>query len=80
MRLGEFIEKYMCKNTIIRLWVKYDNGHKLLIENDKDVCMEWQLLKNEVWQSKYKNNKVIGVTDIVNETYRESVNIVIEGD
>lgn len=41
--------------------------------------MEHELLNNKVWQSKYNECKVIGVTDIAcDDFYREAVNIVIE--
>jgi len=39
--------------------------------------MEWELLKNKVWQSKYRDCKVIEVTDILTETTKEAVNKVI---
>jgi iron uptake system EfeUOB component EfeO/EfeM len=79
VELKEFVEKYICKNTIIRLWKPIKGGHEMLHQkNDKEVCMEWELLKNEVWQSKYNENKVVGITDIITDTYREAVNIVID--
>lgn len=78
MLLNEFIEKFICRNTLIRLWEPYKCGHKMLCEQDKEVCMEWELLKDKVWQSKYKNYTVIGINDIVTETYREAINIIIK--
>lgn len=78
MKLKEFIEKFICKNTIIRLWTPIKSGHKMLCEDDKEVCMEWELLKGSVWQSKYSDCDVIGVSDIVVDTYKEAVNIVID--
>ena len=48
-------------------------------DNIDDVCMEWQLLTDKVWQSEYKEYRVIGVKDIcVDGFYREAINIVIE--
>ena len=50
---------------------KYDDGSSLF--------MEHEFLKGEVWQYKYRDHKVLGVTDIlVRELYPEAVNIVIE--
>lgn len=85
MKLKLFIEKFVCKNTLIRLWFKHEKGYIMVTdESDKDklhsgVCMEWEILRGVVWQSKYANCKVIGVTDIlVDSFYKEAVNIVIE--
>lgn len=85
MKLKLFIEKFVCKNTLIRLWFKHENGHIMVTdEPDKDklhsgVCMEWEILSGVAWQSKYANCKVVGVTDIlVDSFYKEAVNIVIE--
>lgn len=85
MKLKLFIEKFICKNTLIRLWYKTEDGHVMITdESDKDklhksVCMEWELLSGAVWQSKYANHYVVGVTDIlVDSFYKEAVNIVIE--
>ena len=81
MKLKEFVEKFVCHNSIIRLWTPYENGHKLLCEDDESmVFMEWQLLKQgeKLWQKRYLDNEVIGVTDIFCESYREAINIVIK--
>lgn len=81
MTLEEFISNFICKNTIIRLWEPIENtsNYKLLYkENNKDTCMEWQISKNETWQSKYKSCLVIGITDILTESCVEAVNIVIQ--
>ena len=78
MLLGEFIDAFICKNSLIRLWIPFKGGHKMLVEDDS-VCMEWQINRGEVWQSKYINTKVKGVTDIVvNDDYREAINIVLD--
>ena len=85
MTLKDFINRFVCKNTLVRLWKPVKGGHQMLYTIDvslaggtADVCMDWQLLSGGVWQSKYADNKVIGVTDIVVDTYREAVNIVVE--
>lgn len=78
MTLKEFIEKFVCKNTIIRLWTRYKNGHKMIHCGDDEVSMEWQTLKGESFQSAYLDREVIGVTDIVCDINREAVNIVIK--
>lgn len=88
MTLIDFIKNFVRPNTLIRLWKPINGGHQMLyVENEKcpgnidAVCMEWELEKGRTWQSKYKDNKVLGVTDIlVEDFYREAVNIVIEVD
>jgi len=78
MCLKEFIAKFVCRNTLIRLWTPVKGGHKMLSEEENSVCMEWELLQDKVWQSKYNNFIVVGVKDIiVNDFYKEAVNIVI---
>lgn len=79
MTLREFVEKFVCHNTIIRLWKPIKGGHKMLVKEGNSVCMEWALLRDETWQSSYNDCKVIGVTDIVvDDFYREAVNIVLD--
>lgn len=81
MELNEFIEKYVCKNSLIRLWTPIKGGHKMIYnkECDNSVCMEWEILKGSVWQSVFRTHKVIGVKDIyVDDFYREAINVVIE--
>ena len=80
MTLGEFIEKFVCKNSLVRLWTKTKGGHKMIYKDDDSVCMEWELLKGGIWQSEYKDCEVIGVKDIfvVNDNYSEAINIVIK--
>lgn len=76
--LHEFINRYL-RNSIVRLWVPYESGHKMLVENDLDSCMEWEITKGHVWQSKYLNNNVLGVRDIVVDGFlhKEAINIII---
>lgn len=78
MTLKEFIEKFVCKNTIIRLWTEYKGGHKMIHCGDEEVSMEWQTLKGESFQSAFLDREVIGVTDILCEKHIEAVNIVIK--
>lgn len=86
MKLKEFLEKFICRNTLVRLWYKDGSGH-IMITNDEErhklenaVCMEWELLDSKAWQRIYLDNEVIGVTDIVvhDSFYKEAVNIVIK--
>lgn len=74
MNLHDFIEKWICPNTLIRLW-KYDpkSGGHILISIGKPL-MSWEIGK----LSKYGQCEVVGVTDILCSTYPESVNIVIK--
>lgn len=79
MTLDLFIKSFVCHNTLIRLWVEDGVGHKMLVSDDgKEVGMEWQIIRGEGWQAKYSNHLVIGVTDIMCETHKEAVNIVIQ--
>lgn len=71
--LKDFIEKYVGKNTLIRLWNKCEVGHKQV---DGDNCkMEWELLK-----SNYANIPFLYVKDIVviGSPYSDALNVVIE--
>lgn len=82
MKLKEFVEKFICRNTVIRLWKPSENElqvHDMIPgDNSSGVCMEWQLLKGSVPQSKYNDYEVLGITDILTEDYKEAVNIVIK--
>lgn len=79
MRLKDFVDTFVCRNTLIRLWKPVKGGHKMIYNGDKSVCMEWELVRGETWQSKYNDCEVIGVKDIVvDDFYREAVNIVID--
>ena len=86
MTLGEFIENFVGRNTLIRLWRKIKGGHQMIYLKNKDkpsgidaVCMEWEILNGSTWQTMFKDNKVLYVKDIVvDDSYREAVNIVID--
>ena len=88
MTLNEFVRKYVCPNTLIRLWVPLCGGdYRMLYRRDEtkpgnvdDVCMEHELLSSKSWLSRYSLCEVVGVTDIVvtDNFYREAVNIVIK--
>lgn len=73
MDLNEFIENFVCPNTLVRLQYNTEGGHEAV--NGDNPEMEWKLKKSE-----YANRKVIGVTDILyyKSPYPEAVNIVIE--
>ena len=88
MKLKTFVRKYICSNTLIRLWVPASGGgHRMLCRYDEekpgnidDVCMEHELLSSKSWQSEYSLCEVVGITDIVvrDNFYPEAVNIVIK--
>ena len=88
MTLNEFVKKYVCPNTLIRLWVPHYGGcYRMLWRHDEEkpgnvdaVCMEHELLSSKSWLSRYSLCEVIGVTDIVvtDTPYPEAVNIVIK--
>lgn len=87
MNLKDFITDHICPNSLIRLWTPLGVGkHQMIYKEDgskpnnvDDVCMEWELLNDKVWQSKYKDCKVIGVNGIaVKGFYTTAINIVID--
>lgn len=79
MILKEFVENFVCINSLIRLWYPIKGGNEMVISGDKSVCMEHQLIRCEGIYKKYVNHNVIGVTDIVfRGPYPEAINIVIE--
>ena len=79
MVLKDFVDTFICSNTLIRLWEPIKGGHKMIHNGEDSVCMEWELVRGEVWQSKYNHCEVIGVKDIVvDDFYREAVNIIIK--
>ena len=76
MILKEFIENFVCKNSIIRLWYPFKGGNEMVVDG---VSMEWEIIKGEGIFKKFINNNVIGVTDIlVSGHYSEAINIIIE--
>lgn len=49
------------------------------VKENNFKCMDHEILKEKVWQSRYLDTEVVGVTDIVPaETYDYSVNIVLK--
>ena len=80
MNLDTFIKAFVCPNTIVRLWTEIKDGHQMLWEKEteKEVGMEWEITAGKGWQAVYANWLVIGVTDILCDTYKEAVNIVIQ--
>lgn len=78
MILREFVEKFVCPNTLIRLWVPHYGGHMMLRNDLDEVGMEWWIRRNEGWQYLFADHEVIGVTDIRCDSYPEAVNIVIK--
>lgn len=70
----EFVDEFVEKNTLIRLWYKSDGGHEEVIKGDKPM-MEHELVKSE-----YKWHQVLGVTDILyhKSDHIEAVNLVIK--
>lgn len=72
MKLFEFIEKFIARNSSVRLWKKKDRyGHILLTER---AVMEWEILKIKELSAA----KILYVTDIVFDKSPEAINIVID--
>lgn len=71
MTLYDFIEKYIAKNTMIRLWKNIDSTSRMMLTDN--AVMEWEALKiREISEA-----EVVCITDIVCERDKEAVNIVI---
>ena len=81
MILKEFIEQFVEKNTLIRLWFKVSWGHNAVVSGIEDVvAMEWATLKGEGPYGEYLDHEIIGVTDIliIDTAHPDAVNIVIK--
>ena len=74
MTLHDFIEKFIAKNTMIRLWKNIDNTSRLMLTDE--AVMEWEALRIK----ELSNIEVIYITDILCERDREAVNIVVDTD
>lgn len=75
--LKEFLEEYVCSNTMIRLWKNTNKHEKFCLFDDCKPVMEWELKWDDRYED-FRNMKVIGVTDILCDTYPEAVNIVVK--
>ena len=80
MLLEEFINNFIRPNSLVRLVYEEKKGHIPVFKNWEDVCMEWELLKNEGIYRNFNNNEVIGITDILvrSSNYSEAINIIIK--
>ena len=74
MKLHDFIEKFIARNTTIRLWKNIDSTSRLMLTDE--AVMEWETLRIK----ELSNAEVICITDIVCERDREAVNIVVDTD
>jgi hypothetical protein len=79
MKLKEFTETFIDKNSLIRLWYpEFGSGHKLVLKTIDDVFMDWEIEKSLDEASKYVDSEVAHVSDIVcGGNYSEAINIVI---
>ena len=79
MKLKEFVEKYIERNSLVRLVYSDIGGHEFLSSNVDHVCMEHEIVKGIGIYASYINNDVIGIASIlVDGNYTESINIVIK--
>lgn len=69
MTLKDFIEKFVAHNTVVRLWNEKGQNYKMIHDGEKEVSMEWEALDGKSFPSKYLENKVVCVTDIVCNEY-----------
>ena len=72
MTLHHFIEKYIARNTMIRLWKNIDSTSRLMLTDD--AVMEWETIRIK----ELSDAEVVYITDILCDTDREAVNIVID--
>ena len=78
MTLENFIKKYIAPNSIVRLWVREGNVYVMINYDCKGICMEWEILDGKVYQSVFKNCKVLFIKDIVCDNNKEAINIIID--
>jgi len=79
MKLGEFIEKFIEHNSIVRLVYKDKSGHRIVQKSWSDVSMDHQILKGKGINRHYIGNEVLGVCSILTVGhFPEAINIVIE--
>ena len=64
MKLHDFIEKFIARNTMIRLWKNNDNTSRLMLTDE--AVMEWETLKIK----ELSDIEFVCVTDIVCERDR----------
>lgn len=76
MKLKEFIETYVNRNSLIRLWRNNDED-KCREMVTPDAVMEWEILE---LSNKITSCEVLYVTDICCEKYPEAINIVLKTD
>lgn len=78
MKLGEFIKKFIKRNSLIRLIHKSDIGFTCVQENWSTVSMEWEILKAKGVNRHFIDNEVIGIISIdTRGSYPEAINIQI---
>lgn len=76
MKLKEFIENYINRNSLIRLWRNNDED-KCREMLTQDAVMEWEILE---LSDKITFCEVLYVTDIYCEKCPEAINIVLKTD
>ena len=79
MILKDFIENYIEHNSVVRLVYKNKGGHRIVLNDWKDVDMDHQVKSGIGKYAIYVNHKVLGVTSIsTGDSHPEAINIVIE--
>lgn len=73
MKLKEFMDKFICPNSLVRLLKKLDDGHGYIMLTPEAV-MDWEITG---LSEKIISCEVVHITDVFCETYREAINIVI---
>lgn len=72
--LHDFIEKFIARNTMIRLWKNIDSTSRLMLTDES--VMEWEALRIK----ELSDIEVIYITDILCKRDIEAVNIVVDTD
>lgn len=77
MKLGEFIERYVDKNVVIRLWrPKKKNKPHGDLEIVSREFMEWIVGTSEA----LSDIEFLFVTDVISENSRQIINLVVQTD
>lgn len=91
LTLKEFLIRWTRSNTLVRLWVPKGDGHIILAdstpsnESEPMVCSEpatvgmgWAIVNGTSWQARFADWRVMYVADILCDSYKEAVNIVLD--
>lgn len=85
LTLKEFVGRWLRHNTLVRLWVPTENGHRVLTRPVEpgaplfqNAGMSWAIIDGTGWQAHFADWRVLYIADILCEDTPEAVNIVID--